>query len=314
MTESPAVTAAVTVGSPLSEAGRTAPPSVPERPPATGVGRRLAHAAGYLLRRPGLSLSLLFLLAVLIAAFFPDLLTADNPLRGDVTERLRGPSSEHWFGTDQLGRDLFARMVHGAARSLQATVLAVAVGLAIGATLGLVSGFVGGRTDAVIMRLVDLALAIPALLLALALITALGFGTVNVALAVGATSVAAFARVTRAEVLRVRTAVFVEAAVSCGARRDQVLVRHVLPHSWGPVLVLAALEFGTAILAVSALSFLGFGAAPPTPEWGSLVADGRDYLGTSWWLTTMPGLTVVATVLAANRVARAVEGERGTGR
>ncbi|OHV40354.1 peptide ABC transporter permease [Parafrankia colletiae] len=274
----------------------------------------MLRAAGYLLRRPGLALSILLLLTVLVAAFFPTLLTSDNPLRGEVAERLRGPSADHWFGTDQLGRDLFTRMVHGAALSLQATVLAVAVGLASGAALGLVSGFFGGRTDAVIMRLVDLALAIPALLLALALITALGFGTVNVALAVGATSVAAFARVTRAEVLRVRTAVFVEAAVSCGARRDQVLLRHVLPHAWGPVLVLAALEFGTAVLAVSALSFLGFGAAPPTPEWGSLVSDGRTYLATAWWLTTMPGLTVVATVLAANRVARAFEGEQEKGR
>ncbi|MCK9878534.1 ABC transporter permease [Frankia sp. AgPm24] len=304
----------VTVAGPHPAAEPTGPPSAPEQSPAAGVGRRLARAVVSLSRRPGLALSLLLLLAVLVAAFVPDLLTSDNPLRGDVTERLRGPSAEHWFGTDQLGRDLFARMVHGAALSLQATVLAVAVGLVCGAALGMVSGFFGGRVDAVIMRLVDLALAIPALLLALALITALGFGTVNIALAVGATSVAAFARVTRAEVLRVRTAVFVEAAVSCGARSDQVLLRHVLPHAWGPVLVLAALEFGTAVLAVSALSFLGFGAAPPTPEWGSLVADGRDYLDTAWWLTTMPGLTVVATVLAANRIARALEGERRTGR
>ncbi|WP_131768081.1 ABC transporter permease [Candidatus Protofrankia californiensis] len=284
----------------------------PDREPATAASQsgRWRRAAVFLVHRPGLVLSAFFLLTVLIAAFFPTALTSDNPLRGSVAERLQKPSTDHWFGTDQLGRDLFARMVHGCARSLQATVLAVLVGLAAGALLGLTSGFLSGWIDSLIMRVVDLALAIPALLLSLALITALGFGTVNIALAVGFSSVAAFARVTRAEVLRVRTAVFVEAATSCGARRHQVLFRYVLPHACGPVLVLAALEFGTAVLAVSALSFLGFGAAPPSPEWGSLVSDGRGYLATAWWLTTLPGLTVVATVLAANRISRAIEGER----
>jgi len=163
----------------------------------------------------------------------------------------------------------------------------------------------------VIMRVVDVLLSIPALFLSLALVTALGYGTVEVAVAVGIASVAAFARVMRAEVLRVRTAVFVEAAHSSGARWYSVLARHVLPNSLGPVLVLATLELATAVLAVSSLSFLGYGAKPPTPEWGSLVATGRDFLGSGWWLTTLPGLVVVATVLAANRIARALERAQG---
>jgi peptide/nickel transport system permease protein len=144
-------------------------------------------------------------------------------------------------------------------------------------------------------------------MLSLALITVLGFGTFNVGLAVGLANIAACARIMRAEVLRVRQSVYVEAAHSGGARSSRVLVRHVLPNSVGPVLVLATLQFGIAILTVSSLSFLGYGTQPPTPEWGSLVAAGRDFLRDAWWLTTMPGLTVAATVLAANRISRSLD-------
>nr|WP_281370137.1 ABC transporter permease [Naumannella cuiyingiana] len=176
--------------------------------------------------------------------------------------------------------------------------------------LGLLAGTVGGWLDQLAMRFVDVLMAFPALLLSLAFITALGFGTLNVAIAVGAGSIAASARVMRAQVMRVRLSPFVEAAATSGARRLTILRRHVLPHAIGPVLVLAVLDFGTAMLAVSSLSFLGFGAQPPTPEWGSLVAGGRSFLGSAWWLSTLPGLVVVATVLSANRLARALEGNR----
>jgi peptide/nickel transport system permease protein len=161
------------------------------------------------------------------------------------------------------------------------------------------------------MRLVDVLLAIPSLLLSLAVIIALGFGITNVALAVGVAFIGSSARLVRGEVLRVRQSPYVEAARAGGARGSRILWRHVLPNSIEAVLVLAAMEFGSAILAVSALSFLGYGVQPPAPEWGSLVADGRDYLNTAWWLTTMPGLTIVATVLAANRISRAFASERG---
>jgi peptide/nickel transport system permease protein len=157
------------------------------------------------------------------------------------------------------------------------------------------------------MRLVDVLLAVPGLLLAMTVVTALGFGTINVAIAVGISSVAAFARVMRAEVLRVRSSTYVEAAFAGGDSWVWVLARHVLPNSWGPVAALVSLEFGTAVLAVSALSFLGYGVVPPDPEWGSLISDGRSYLATAWWMTTLPGLVVVAVVLSANRIGRGID-------
>ncbi|GCD93789.1 ABC transporter permease [Embleya hyalina] len=281
---------------------------------ATGFGARVVPAARghawFVVRRPGLLLSLVVLALVLLAAVFPTLLADGDPLVGTPRERLQGPSGAHLFGTDQLGRDLFTRVVHGSSLSLRATVVAVAVALVVGGGLGLVAGFVGGWLDAVLMRTVDVVQAIPRLLLSLALVSALGFGTTKVAIAVGVASVASFARVMRAEVLRVRSSVYVEAARASGVRSGAILTRHVLPNASGPVFVLAALEFGVAILSVSALSFLGFGAPPPTPEWGVLIADGRGFVATAWWLTTFPGLVIAATVLSANRVSRALDGER----
>ncbi|WP_432493150.1 ABC transporter permease [Kineococcus gypseus] len=260
------------------------------------------------LRRPGLALAVLVLVVVVAWALAPGLFTGQSPVEGVAADRLQGPSAAHLFGTDHLGRDVYARVVHGARLTLQATVLAVLIGLVVGTAVGLVAGWARGLVDDVAMRAVDVLLSIPALLLSMALITALGFGTVKVAIAVGIGTVANFARVMRAEVLRVSSSPYVEAARASGVRTTGVLLRHVLPNAAGPVLALSALEFGVAVLAVSALSFLGFGAPPPAPEWGSLVSGGRDYLATSWWLTTLPGLVVAAVVLSANRVARALEG------
>ena len=160
------------------------------------------------------------------------------------------------------------------------------------------------------MRIVDVLLSIPGLLLALSIIILLGFGTINAAIAVGIGSVAAFARLSRSEVVRVRRSDYVEAAFGSGGRYIAVLWRHVLPNSLGAVVSLAALQFGVAILAISTLGFLGYGAPPPTPEWGLLVADGRNYIATSWWLTTFPGLVVVVVVLAANRISHSLRGEK----
>jgi len=264
----------------------------------------------HLLRRPGLVLSAVVIALVLLAAVAPAVFTGQDPIAGVPAERLRGPSLSHLFGTDETGRDVFARVVHGAALSLRATVIAVLVALVSGAALGLLAGFRGGWPDSVVMRVIDVVQAVPAILLSLALVTALGFGTTNVAIAVGVSNLAAFARLMRAEVLRVRSGAFVEAARASGVRWSGVLGRHVLPNALGPVLVLATLTFGTAVLEVSALSFLGFGATPPTPEWGALVAGGRGFLATAWWMTTFPGLTVAAVVLATNRLGRALDGER----
>ncbi|MFD0362517.1 ABC transporter permease [Nocardia sp. GCM10030253] len=246
---------------------------------------------------------------VLIAlgwALLPSVFASGDPLTGVPAEKFRGPSAQHWFGTDNLGRDLYTRMVHGAGLSLTATISAVAIALVAGSLLGLLSGSIGGVVDTLIMRFVDVLLSIPALLLSLALVTALGFGTRNVAIAVGVSLVANFARVMRSEVLRVRQSPFVEAAHASGVRWYSVLARHVLPNAYQPVLALAAVEFGMAVLAVSALSFLGYGAKPPTPEWGSLISEGRNYLATAWWMTTLPGLVIIAVVLAAQRLGRVV--------
>ncbi len=269
---------------------------------------RTVTAVGDLVRQPGLVLAVLVLLLVIGWAFAPRLFAGQDPINGVPAEFLQGPSRAHLFGTDNLGRDVYSRVVHGAGLTLRATLVAVLVGLAVGALGGLLAGFVGRWVDDVLMRVVDVMLAVPGLLLSLAVVTALGFGTMNVAIAVGVSNIASFARVMRAETLRVSTSGYVEASHAVGSRRPYTVLAHVLPNAAGPVLALSALEFGSAILAISSLSFLGFGAQPPTPEWGALVSEGRDYLTSGWWMTTFPGLVVVAVVLSANRIARHLEG------
>ncbi|WP_062996559.1 ABC transporter permease [Nocardia mikamii] len=276
-------------------------------PAATRIaGLRRAAAPKRWRATAGLAVSILVLIVVLGWAVAPSLLAGDDPRAGVPAEKFRGPSLQHWFGTDNLGRDLYTRVAHGAALTLSATVCAVLLGLVIGSAIGLVSGTLGGTVDAVVMRGVDVLLAIPELLSALVLITVLGLGTRNVAIAVGVALIARFARVMRAEVLRVRRAPYVEAAFASGVRWHTVLLRHILRTAYAPVAALAAVEFGVAVLAISSLSFLGYGAAPPTPEWGSLISEGRNYLVLAWWMTTLPGLVIVAVVLAAQRIGRAI--------
>jgi peptide/nickel transport system permease protein len=255
---------------------------------------------------PGLALSWLVLGIVALWTIAPGLFTAHSATSGKAREKLLPPGEDHLLGTDELGRDLFARIVHGSINSVSGALVAVAVGLVVGTLLGLLAGSIGGMTDALVMRIVDVLLSIPGLLLSLSIIIILGFGTVNAAIAVGVGSVASFARLSRAEVLRVRRSDFVEAAFGSGGTFAAVLRRHILPNSAGPVLALVALQFGSAILAISTLGFLGYGAPPPTPEWGLLIAEGRNYVATSWWLTTYPGLVVVAVVLSANRISHSI--------
>ncbi|KOC94217.1 ABC transporter permease, partial [Winslowiella iniecta] len=201
------------------------------------------------------------------------------------------------------GRDIYSRSVFGTALTLQATVFSVAIALFVGTLIGVLAGYAGGRTDSLFMRVIDILLAIPNLLLAMAIITVLGFGTLNIAVAVGLSSVATFARLSRGEVLRSRANLFVEAARASGVGHLAIIQRHILPHALAPVLSLAALELGFALLSVSALSFLGFGAPPPQPEWGLLIAEGRNYIAAAWWYTTLPGMIIVLSVLATNRIA-----------
>ena len=266
-----------------------------------------AQRARALLRRPGFVLALVFVVLVVVAALAPSLFTTYDPYATAPVARLTPPGAAHWFGTDELGRDLYTRVVFGSTLTISAALGAITIALVAGLSLGVVSGYFGGWLDAVLMRVVDVSLAIPGLLMALAVVTALGFGTLPVAVAVGVGIVPGFARTTRAEVLRVKTLPYIEAARASGATRSRILLRHVLPNAWGPVAVLAVLDFGVAILSVAALSFLGFGAAPPAAEWGTLIARGRDYLVTAPWVSLLPGLFVGLVVISLNHVARTSE-------
>lgn len=282
--------------------------------------RKDRHRAGYMrtrrrlvkaVRQPTLVISVIVLVLVLSWAIVPGIFTRFNPVMGATSQRLTAPSMGHWFGTDHLGRDIYARVVFGAVESLRATALAVSLSFVVGSLLGLLAGFIGGRLDTLIMRVVDVLLAIPELLLSLVVVTALGFGTTKVAIAVGVSGIAGFARIMRSSVLNVRSQPYIEAAIGLGLRRWTVIVRHVFPNAISPVLAMAAVSFGSAVLAVAALSFLGYGNPPPSPEWGAMIAEGRNYLASAWWMTTLPGLVVIAVVLSTNRLSRGVDNHRG---
>lgn len=281
-------------------------------PRSSGVRRPRLRALGSAAFGVGTIVPLAVLAIALAWAVAPGLFTSASPTES-VGAALQAPSIEHWFGTDSTGRDLFARVVYGASQSITAALLAVGVGLVFGVLIGVVAGAVGGLVDEALMRVVDVLLAIPTLLLSLSVVILLGFGTANAAIAVGVTSVAVFARLSRSQVVGVRASEYVEAAYGSGGTFFGVLRRHILPNSLTPVIALAALQLGSAILQISTLGFLGYGAPPPTPEWGLLIAEGRNYVATAWWITTLPGLVVVAIVLATNRLSRAIGARSATG-
>ncbi len=271
------------------------------------VGYRLSWLSR--LKRVPVSLALAWAVVAIVLAWaaLPQLFTGYSGTEGVPGEQLQAPSPEHVLGTDGLGRDVYARIVYGARHSLAGAFVAVTVGLLIGTLLGLIAGSRDGWADAAVMRLVDSLLAVPSLLLSLSIIVLLGFGTINVAIAVGAVAVARFARLARSEVMRVRRSEYVEAAFGSGGTFWAVLWRHILPNSLTSVIALAALQFGSAILSISTLGFLGYGAPPPTPEWGLLIAEGRNYLSRAWWLTAAPGIVVVLVVLSADRISKAIQ-------
>ncbi|UQN15735.1 ABC transporter permease [Gulosibacter sp. ACHW.36C] len=286
------------------------PIEVPTQPVEDGqppLRRRLRALRRRVVHDP-LLIGAIAVFAVVIAwSFWPSVFASGNPTAIDADAMLLPPSAEHPFGTDQVGRDQFTRVVYGTSLSMLATLVAVLVGLTIGSVIGLLAGYFRGVFDAIVMRIIDVVISVPSLLLSLIIVTAIGFGTVNVAIAVGLASSASFARIMRAEVIKVASSTYVEASWVYGGGVVRRLFRHVFPNSIAPVLSLAALEFGTAILAVSALSFLGFGATPPTPEWGALISDGRSYLATAWWLTVIPGFVLAIVVVAANHISRAFQ-------
>ncbi len=249
------------------------------------------------------ALSLLIVTIVLAWSLAPSLFTSYSPVVGVPADKLLGPSFAHWFGTDHLGRDVYARVVYGTASSVTSALIAVVIGVLFGGLIGLISGFLGGWVDVIFARLVDVLLAIPKFLLAVIIVTAIGFETINAAIATGVSAVAIFARVTRAEVIKTRQATFVEAAFLSGGSRWFILWRHVLPNASRSILPLAVLQFGESILVIASLAFLGYGDPPPASDWGLLISIGKDYL--KWpWLVYAPAFVTILTVLSVNRISR----------
>lgn len=285
----------IKIDEPLIEAA--AEETSPEATATIAEGSAAPKRKNGALQSPAFWLTVAPLVVVIGWALFPSLFSGFDPITGVPAQKLQEPSAQHWFGTDHLGRDVFARVVHGTSQTLLTAGLAVLIGLIAGTGLGLLAATAGRVADTVTMRLIDVLLAVPGFLVSLIIVTAFEPGPVSLGVGVGIASIASFARVVRSEVLRVRSLDYVEAAFMNGGTYWSVVFKHILPNSCGPVLALLAVDLGVAILAISGLGFLGFGAPPPTPEWGLLIAEGRQYLATAWWLTTLPGAVIVAVVI-----------------
>jgi peptide/nickel transport system permease protein len=255
-----------------------------------------------LMRNPGAVSGLVVLALLVVAALIAPYVTSFDPIALSPRDRLQPPGPEHWFGTDAFGRDIFTRVMYGGRTSLQVGFVAVIISSLIGVTLGLLGGYFGGMVDQVVSRIVDVMLAFPGLLLALAIVAILGPNLINAMIAVGISASPNYARITRGAVLQIKELAFVEAAQQSGARSWRIILQHVFPNVLGPIVVVATLGVANAIIAGAALSFLGLGAEPPTPEWGLMLSDGRAYLRHAWWITTFPGLAIMVTVLAINLV------------
>lgn len=242
------------------------------------------------------------LVIIIISAISAPLLTRFNPNEQDLDNRLLPPSWTNLLGTDNFGRDVFTRILYGGRISLQIGLISVGIGVVFGCLIGLIGGFYGGIIDGILMRFVDILLALPGFLLALSIVAALGPNLQNVMIAVGISNIPRFARIMRASVMQTRELDYVTAALAAGASDFRILFKHVMPNSINPVIVQASLGLATAILAASGLSFLGMGAQPPTPEWGSMIAQARPFIRLAHWIVTFPGLAIVVTVLALNLV------------
>lgn len=252
------------------------------------------------LSRPAARVGGGLLLLLILAALLAPVLAPDAPNAQSWTNRLLPPGPGAWFGTDAFGRSVLTRILYGGRVSLLAGFLPVLIGVTFGVTLGVIAGYVGQRTDRVLMRLMDVLLAFPGLLLALAIIGTLGPGFQNAVIAIGVGMVPGFARLARAEVLNIKTADFVEAAGALGASAPRIIFRHLLPSMTSPLVVQATISIGSAILSTAGLSFLGLGVQPPTSDWGEMLASARSSLPRAWWLAVFPGLMIALTVLSFN--------------
>jgi peptide/nickel transport system permease protein len=292
----------------------TSPPAEAAPAPATVVlaparplaEREWVHLLARLVRRRTALFGMLVVAIVLLAAIFAPIVSPFDPLAQDIGQRLKEPGWQdaqgrvHPLGTDHLGRDILARIIYGSRIALLVGLAAVLISGVIGMAIGLVAGYFRGKVDDVLMRLADVQLAFPFILLAIAVIGVLGPNLRNIIVVIGVSSWVVYARVVRGEVLSIREREFVQAAIALGSRDGRILVRHVLPNAFTPWLVVATLDMARVIVIESALSFLGLGVQPPTPTWGGMLADGRVYLSTAWWLATFPGLAILVTVLGIN--------------
>jgi peptide/nickel transport system permease protein len=287
----------------VNRAAETAVLPLPAAPPLVrewlGFARRLSR------RRTALFGAVVFAVVGLVAAAAP-LLAPLDPIEQDLENRLKPPGWRdgagrlHLLGTDHLGRDLFSRVLHGARPALMVGAAAVLISGVLGLVAGLLSGYYGGRVDDVLMRLGDVQLAFPFILLAIAVIGVLGPSLPVIIVVIGVSSWVIYARVVRGAVLSLREQEFVQAARALGVQDGRVLLRHILPNVFTPWLVVATLDMARVIVIESALSFLGLGVQPPTPTWGGMLADGRVYISTAWWLATFPGLAILLAVLGIN--------------
>jgi peptide/nickel transport system permease protein len=289
---------------PPSSSVATSP--VPIARPRPGEEREWVTLLRRLVRRRTALFGLLVVLGVILAALLAPVFAPFDPLEQDIGQRLREPGWQdaqgrvHPLGTDHLGRDILSRIVYGSRIALVVGLAAVLISGILGMVVGLVAGYFGGRVDDFLMRLADVQLAFPFILLAIAVIGVLGPSLRNIIIVIGVSSWVVYARVVRGEVLSIREREYVQAAVALGSRHGRVLRQHVLPNTFTPWLVVATLDMARVIVIESALSFLGLGVQPPTPTWGGMLADGRVYLSTAWWLATFPGLAILVTVLGIN--------------
>ncbi|MGA7672982.1 MAG: ABC transporter permease [Nitrolancea sp.] len=268
---------------------------------AVGERRGRLRVVRRMVKHTGGMIGFVMLLLLIAVAIFAPVFAPYNPIEisADV---LKSPSASHIMGTDNFGRDIFSRVIYGARVSLRMGFIAIAIATVIGTTMGIVAGTYGGWIDSSLMRLVDAMMAFPGILLALAITAMLGTGLRNAMVAVGISFIPSFARLVRASTLQVRGTTYVEAAQSIGCRTSRLIYRHILPNVLTPVLVLATLGVASAILIGAALSFLGLGAQPPTAEWGIMLADGRQFMRSAWWIMAFPGLAITITVMAANLI------------
>lgn len=264
----------------------------------------------YLIARNKLSLAALIIILLFIigAIFAPWIVPYPEDIAdaAHTSEKLLAPSAEHWFGTDELGRDIFSRTIYGTRVSLQAALMAVAVSLLVGIPIGVVAGFFGGKVDNIIMRITDVFLSFPPLLLAVALVAVMGSGLNNAIIAIAISWWPWYTRIVRGQAISYRERKFVQAAETIGTSKIKIIFKHILPNTISPVIVQASMDMGGVILTVASLSFLGLGAQMPTPEWGLMISVGRAYFPDKWWYCIFPGIAIFITVLCFNLLGDAI--------